>query len=133
MTVGNYERIIEKISKASGVSKEEIVSRIEAKRSKLSGLISKEGAAQVIAAELGVSFEGERLKIDELLPGMRNVNLLGKVVNIFPVRSFKTKKGDESKVVNFFVADESSNIKVVLWDTHHVEMVEKGEIGNNER
>src|SRR3972149_7862585 len=129
MTVGNYERIIEKISRASGVSKEEIESKIEAKRSKLSGLISKEGAAQVIAAELGVSFEGEKLKIDELLPGMRNVNLLGKVINIFPVRTFKTKKGDESKVVNFFVADESSNIKVVLWDTHHVEMVEKGEIG----
>src|SRR3972149_11700668 len=128
MPQSNYERIIEKISKASGLGKDEIEERVDAKREKLSGLISKDGAAQVVASELGISFENERLKIDELLPGMRNVNLLGKVINIFPVRTFKTKKGDESKVVNFFIADESSNIKAVLWDTHHIELIENGTI-----
>ena len=40
MVQGNYERIIEKISKASGFEKEEIERRVEAKREKLSGLIS---------------------------------------------------------------------------------------------
>ena len=63
---GNYERILEKISKASGIDKSEIENMVEARRSKLSGLISREGAAQVIASELGVSFENEKLKIDEL-------------------------------------------------------------------
>ena len=48
----NYDKIVEKISKSSGLEKEEIERRIEAKRAKLAGLISKEGAAQVIAAEL---------------------------------------------------------------------------------
>ena len=92
--IGNYERILEKIAKASGLQVSEVESMVEAKRSKLSGLISKEGAAQVIASELGVSFEKEKLKIDELLPGMRNVNVFGKIFNMFPVRSFKTKRGD---------------------------------------
>jgi replication factor A1 len=128
---GNYERIIEKISKISGVEKEEIERRIEAKRAKLSGLISKEGAAQVVAAELGISFDNEKLKIEELLPGMRKVNLVAKVTGVSPVRSFKTKKGDEGKVVNLFVADDTSNIKVVLWDTNHIELIEKGKIGEN--
>lgn len=128
MAQSNYERILEKISKLSGLGKEEIETKIKDKRSKLSGLISKEGAAQVIASELGISFEGERLKIDELLPGMRKVNVIGKVIRIFPVRAFKTKKGEESKVVNFWIADDSSNIRVVLWDTNHVSLVEKGEI-----
>jgi len=128
MVQGNYERVLEKIASSAGLEKEEVERRVEAKRSKLSGLISKEGAAQVIAAELGISFENERLKIDELLPGMRKVNLVGKVLEIFPVRTFKTKKGEESKVVNFWIADESSNIKVVLWDTHHIGLIEKGEI-----
>lgn len=127
----NYDRIIEKISKISGVEKEEIERRIEAKRAKLSGLISKEGAAQVIAAELGISFDNEKLKIEELLPGMRKVNLVAKVTGVSPVRSFKTKKGDDGKVVNLFVADDTSNIKVVLWDTNHIELVEKGKIGEN--
>jgi ssDNA-binding replication factor A large subunit len=128
MAEGNYERIVEKISKTSGISNEEIERKIEAKRAKLSGLISREGAAQVIASELGISFENEKLKINELLPGMRKVNTIGKVINLFPVRSFTTKKGEESKVVNFWIADETSNVKVVLWDTNHIGMIETGKI-----
>lgn len=124
----NYERILEKISKLSGLEKEEIERRIEAKRAKLSGLISKEGASQVVAAELGISFDNEKLKIEELLPGMRKVNTIGKVLNISPVRTFKTKKGDDGKVVNLFIADETSNVKVVLWDTNHIGLIEKQEL-----
>ncbi len=125
---GNYERILEKISKSAGIEKEELETRVEAKRTKLSGLISKEGAAQVIAAELGISFDNEQLKIEELLPGMRKVNLVCKVINMSPVRTFTTKKGEEGKVVNLFVADDTSNMRIVLWDTNHVGLVEKGEI-----
>jgi len=128
MVQSNYERIIEKISKASSLEKEEIERRVEAKREKLSRLISKEGAAQVVASELGISFENEKLKINELLPGMRRVNTIGKVISLFPVRAFKTKKGEESKVVNLWIADETANIKVVLWDTNHIGMIENGKI-----
>src|SRR3972149_7519796 len=128
MTDGNYERILDKIARISGLGRGELEQRIAAKRSKLSGLISPEGAAQVVAAELGISFENEKLKINELLPGMRKVNTLGKVINIFPVRAFKTKKGEESKVVNFWIADETANIKVVLWDTNHIGLIERGTI-----
>jgi replication factor A1 len=130
MPVGNYERIIEKISKISNLEKEEIERRVEAKRAKLSGLISKEGAAQVIAAELGINFDNEKLKIEELLPGMRKVNTLGKVISVFQPRSFKTKKGDEGKVANLFIADDTSNIKVVLWDTNHISLIENGQINS---
>ena len=30
--------------------------------------------------------------------------------------------------MNLVVADETSNIKVVLWDTHHIGFIERGEI-----
>ncbi len=46
MVQGNYERVLEKIASSAGLEKEEVERRVEAKRSKLSGLISKEGAAQ---------------------------------------------------------------------------------------
>lgn len=128
MPMGNYERIIEKISKISSLEKEEIERRVEAKRAKLSGLISKEGAAQVIAAELGINFDNEKLKIEELLPGMRKVNTLGKIINVSQPRVFKTKKGDDGKVANLFIADDTSNIKVVLWDTNHISLIENGQI-----
>ena len=131
MVAGNYDKILEKIAKASGFSKSEIERRIEAKRAKLSGLISQEGAAQVVAAELGVNFENEKLKIEELLPGMRKVNVVGKVIKIFPVRGFKTQKNGEGKVCNLILADETSNIKVVLWDTHHIALIENEELKEN--
>ncbi len=123
----NYEKILEKIANASGVEKEEIERRVEAKRAKLSGLISREGAAQVIAAELGINFDNEKLKINELLVGMRKVNVVGKVISLFPIRSF-TRNGKDSKVANFMIADETSNIKVVLWDTNHIDLIETGKV-----
>ena len=125
---GNYERILERIARASGLVKSEIENMTEARRSKLAGFISREGAALIVAGELGVSFENEKLKIDELVPGMKNVNIVGKVINLFPVRSFTTKRGDESKVANMWVADDTSNIKVVLWDTNHIKLIESRDI-----
>ncbi len=125
--LGNYENILERISKSSGLGKEEIERRVEAKRAKLSGLISKEGAAQVIAAELGINFDNEKLKIGELLPTMRKVNVVGKVINLFPVRTF-VKNDKQGKVANLVIADETSNIKVVLWDVNHIGLIENGEI-----
>jgi len=125
---GNYEKIIEKLSKASGLDRDEINRRVEAKRAKLSGLISREGSLQIIAAELGISFDNEKLKINELLPGMRKVHLVGKVISLYPIRVFKTKNGDEGKVANMIVADETGNIKIVLWDTNHINLIEKGDV-----
>lgn len=129
MTEENYQRILKKVSKSSGLDEEELERRVEAKRAKLAGLISKEGAAQVIAAELGINFDNETLKIDELLSGMKKVNIVGKIVSLFPIRTFKNKKGEESKVANFILGDETSNIKIVLWDVNHIELIEKNQIG----
>ena len=123
----SYDLLIERIASSSGLTKEEIEKRVEARRAKLSGLISREGAAQIIAAELGVNFDNVQLKISELMPGMRKVNIIGKVINIFPVREFN-KNGRSGKVSNFIIADETNNIKVVLWDTNHISLVENGVI-----
>jgi hypothetical protein len=120
----NYEKILERISSLSNLEVREIERRVEAKRAKLSGLISREGAAQVVASELGIMFDQAKLKIDELLPGMRKVNVSGKIINIFPVRTFTTKKGDVGKVVSLILADDTSNVKVVLWDTNHISHIE---------
>ncbi len=124
----NYEKLLEKIANSAKIEKEEIERKVEAKRAKLSGFISKEGALQVIAAELGVNFDNEIFKIDELLTGMRKVNTCGKIIRLFPIRSFTSKTGQDGKVLNFIVADETGNIRVVLWDTKHIEQIENGTI-----
>jgi replication factor A1 len=123
----NYDLLVEKISRAAGLAKEEFERKIEAKKAKLSGLISKEGAAQIVAAELGINFENEMFKISELIPGMKRINLVGKIITMFPVREFN-KNGREGKVLNFIIADETGSIRAVLWDTNHIALIEKGEM-----
>lgn len=66
----NYERILKKISESADIEKEEIERKIEAKRAKLSGLISREGAAQIIAAELGIKQTHINVHWDELSPDL---------------------------------------------------------------
>ena len=122
-----YEKLVEKISKSSGLALEEIESKVEAKRSKLSGLISKEGAAQIVAAELGISFDNEKVKLSELADGMKRANVIGQITKIFPVREFN-KNGREGKVVNFFIGDETSSARIVLWDSNHISLIENSEL-----
>jgi replication factor A1 len=126
----NYDLLIERISRSSNLAKEEIEKKVEAKKAKLSGLISREGAAQIIAAELGISFEDQDLKISELLPGMRKVNVVGKIIELFPVREFE-KNGKSGKVASFVLADETGNCRIVLWDVNHIALIEKNEIGKD--
>ena len=59
----NYLQLIGLISEKSGISKDEIERKIEAKQAKLAGLISKSGAAQIIAAELNINFDRQTIKI----------------------------------------------------------------------
>jgi len=123
----NYQQLVERISKASGKEEEEINRLVEAKRAKLSGLISREGAAQIVAAELGIGFDKEKVKINEIIPGMRKINLTGKIIKMFPVREYK-KENREGKIGSFIVADETGNMRTVLWDTNHISLIEKSEI-----
>jgi ssDNA-binding replication factor A large subunit len=127
----SYDMLVEKIAKAANLEKEEVERRIEAKKAKLSGLISKEGAAQIVSAELGVSFDNETFKIHELMPGMKKVNVTGKLINMFPIRQYN-KNGKEGKVANLIIADETGSIRAVLWDTNHIALLEKNEICLND-
>lgn len=122
-----YSRLVERMSSSLNMPADEIERKIEAKRAKLSGLISKEGAAQIVAAEMGVTFDNALLKIAELAEGMKRAHVIGKITQLFPVRSF-SKNGKEGKVASFLMGDESSNIRVALWDVHHIALVENGDL-----
>src|SRR3989344_3777955 len=120
----NYDAIISKL-KSSGLSLFEIEDKIKNKMEQLSGLISKEGAAHIVANELGIKvFEdiGE-IKIKDTRNGMRNVNLNGKVTINFGVREFKNDKRS-GKVGSFIVGDETGTIRIVLWDASHIDLME---------
>ena len=128
MIKATYPQMVKRICSAANLTEEEVERRVLEKKSKLSDLISKEGAAQIVAAELGVDFDGQRVKIEELMSGMRRLSLVAKVMRMLPPRAFKTKNGTDSKVMNMFIADETSSTKCVLWDVNQIKQFEEGKI-----
>lgn len=126
------EELINVVSIKTGLSKEEIKLKIKNKENELSGLVSEEGAAYIVANELGVKTRNriieKNLKINEVLPEMKSVTLLGRVKNIIGPREFTTKKGVKSKVVNLDIVDNTGSVRIVLWNMSDVEKIEKEEI-----
>ncbi|MBI5060906.1 MAG: hypothetical protein HZB67_01185 [Candidatus Aenigmarchaeota archaeon] len=55
----------------------------------------------------------KRLNIQNLIPGMQNVDVLGRITRINE-REFTTERGS-GKVANVTISDESGSIRVVLW------------------
>ena len=110
--------MITKIKEASGLSDEDIKTKIDAKCTALSGLISKEGAAHIIANELGIKLVESNGKIKDLLPGMRNIQVLGRVTQVYEIREFQRADGTPGKVGNFLLGDETGSTRIVCWGKH---------------
>ena len=128
MIKASYPELVKLIANSTKLSEAEIEVKVQEKKAKLSDLISLEGAAQIVAAELGVNFNQQKVKVDGLLEGMRKVSLVAKVLKSYPVRDFKTKAGKEGKVANLILGDDSGTVKCVLWDTNHIKLLEDGTI-----
>lgn len=107
--------LVKRMSFATGMSEEEIREKIEDKKLELSGLISDEGAAYIVAKEIGLDLvQQQKLNIESIVPGMQNVDVVGKIVRLMPVREFKTEKA-EGKVCNITIADETGSLRISLW------------------
>ena len=109
--------IIAKIKEKADISEEDINNKIDEKLKQLSGLISKEGAAHIIANELGIKLFEEatgKLQIKDILVGMRSVETVGKVIRKFDVREFNVN-GRQGKVGNMIIGDETGTARVALW------------------
>jgi len=116
ISILSYDELINRI-KEKGFNEKEIERKINRKLEELSGLISREGAAHLIANELGIKiFEdiGE-IKINKIINGMRSIDVCGKVIINYGVREYKTEKR-AGRVGSFLIGDETARIRVSVWD-----------------
>ncbi len=107
-----YEEIVELLKKY--LTDEQINRKVEAKLEELSGLISREGAACIIAHELGVDINTRRLKIARLTKGVNTGEVIGKVLRINDAREF-VRDGNIGRLRGFLIGDETGVIRVVAW------------------
>jgi hypothetical protein len=115
-----YNEIVKIIVEQSGLSETDVTSKINDKLNQLSGLISKEGAAHIIANELGVKVEpvereNETVKIKNVIANMRSVNLFGKVQRKYEIREFNSARGP-GKVASLLLGDETGVLRIVFWN-----------------
>lgn len=126
----SLEEILNELEKQTNSSKEELVDKINKKHEQLSGLITKEGAAYLIAKELGIDFpeeKTEKLQIKNIVSGIRNVNIIGRIIKISPINEFKKKNGNRGRVVNLFIADSTGYFRLPLWNDQ-VKLVEENSV-----
>ena len=115
----NYDDVVKKIIEEKGLNEAEIAERVSNKVKQLSYLISKEGAAHIVANELGIKLYAnifkKRYKVKELLSGLRSVEIVLKVLQKYEVKEFKNDKRS-GKLATLFVGDETGSCRLVMWD-----------------
>jgi ssDNA-binding replication factor A large subunit len=125
------EEIIEQIrSQHPEISKEEIAERLKKEKHRTSGFITEDTLLRMIAADLGMEtqaagFTTPTLSTADLVPGLRDVTVVGRVVAVFPVKAFNGNRN--GRFASFLVADESSIVRVLMWNDR-TDLVESGKI-----
>jgi len=127
----DFNELLQKIIEKTGSTQEEVQKKILEKQQELSNLVSKEGAAYIIAKELGLDVfpkTKRRLEIKNVIPKIRDLKLTARVIKIYETREFKSKAGKKGKVASIILGDESGNIRLSLWDdqTNIIESLKPG-------
>jgi len=124
------KKIIEQIlATHPEISREQILERLDREKRKTGSFISNDVLLRMIAAEFGVEVSKEArtptLSIRDLIPGLNDVTVVGRVVAVFPPKTFKANKS--GKVASLLIADENSILRIVLWNDK-TEVMESGKV-----
>ncbi len=121
------EEIANKIIEDSDLDEDELEEEVEEKMEEFSGLVSEEGALHLVAKEHGIDLSEATendLKIKNMVPEMRNVDIKARVTNILEPNTFERDDGDGGKVQNVILGDDTGTIRLTLWDDQ-TEIAEK--------
>ncbi len=116
-----------------GLTEKEINSQINEKLMEYQGFMTKEGALYLIGKENGINIyssdpyiqnEIEKLidyndfaiPIADVIEGMQNIVIAGRIIDIFGINRFTKKDGSLGTVASFHICDLSKCIKIVLWN-----------------
>ena len=137
MTKMEFTEIIERILQSrQDLTRETILRMVAEKKIEAEGYFTDEGAARVVASELGVEIQRKPFQPEilfrDLVSGLKDVTIAGRVIIVYPTKTFTRPQKTEGKVAHLLVADESGKLNIVLWDdkTSFVEngIIKQGQI-----
>jgi ssDNA-binding replication factor A large subunit len=119
------------LEKKPEIEREQILSRLSVARNMTGGLIADVSLLRMIAAELGVEIASEegtfthRLSLGHLVSGLNNATVIGRVVAVYPIKTFEGAK--PGKFGSVSIADNDGIVRVILWN-EKTSVVESGEL-----
>jgi replication factor A1 len=128
----SLEEIVKQIlSSRSDLKRKEILEMIKKKKTDAGDFLTDETAARIVASELGVKSGKKPLRLEiqiqDLISGLNDVTVTGKVVAVYPPKIFTRRDWTEGKLASLLVSDDNETLRVVLWDDK-VDLVESGKI-----
>lgn len=115
------------------LTRDEVLKKIYEKKRSAEDYFLDEVAARIVAVELGVEVQGENeaftgeIQIRNLVSGLNDVTIIGRVIAVYPLQVFSRNDSTQGKVARLLLADETGDLKLVLWDDN-TNFVEAGKI-----
>jgi ssDNA-binding replication factor A large subunit len=109
------------LSKREELSEEQVLALIEEKKKEGRGLLSEEGAARLVAEELLIQTRGTelgRMQVKDLVSGLNDVTISGRVLLTWPPQQFQRKDGTPGRVMRLVLVDKSDRVRCAIWDRH---------------
>ena len=117
--IEEYEKIKDKISE------EEFLEKMDEKKNEYgeASFMSEIDMARLVVGEYiteknearSESEEHKMDKIDKLESGAQNLSIIGRVMGFSNPKIFTSRKGKVGKLANLIIADDTGEIKIVLW------------------
>jgi replication factor A1 len=117
-----FKDILEEIKQAiPNLKEDQLREMVKNRKEEAGGLLTDEGAAHIVAYELGVTLEGKErfdteIHIENLSQGINDISITGRVLLIGSTRSFTRKDGSEGKVKKLLIGDSTGFVDVTVWD-----------------
>ena len=117
----SLENVVERIlSSRRDLTRDEVLRMIEEKKASAKGFFTDEAAARMVASDLAVEIPTEplqpRMEIKNLISGLNDVTVTGRIIIVYPPQTFTRSNMTEGKVARLLIADKSGALNVVLWD-----------------
>jgi ssDNA-binding replication factor A large subunit len=126
------QEIIQKILAAnSELTEVQLAEKIQAEKNRYGGLLGDETILRLIAARYGVAVQQNNicnsgtLSSSRLFAGLHDVTVAGRLIAVFPVKTFEGEK--PGKFATIMIVDNDGILRVMLWNKK-AELVERAEL-----
>jgi len=124
--------VVRILAERSDLRRDDVKKMITQKKKDVGGLLTDDGAAYIVASELGVNLTEKgvvktEISVRDLVLGVNDMSITGRVICIYPSQTFLKSDKTVGKMLKVLVADRTGTLNVIFWN-EKVELVSQKQI-----